>query len=163
MAAEITEIPDLIPEFIDSKLADFWHMLPAFQATDTIILLGADVLNQLFLNKKPQTTIHKSELQSLIGNFNRMNQQAIAEQYSIDLNDIWMVFMEAVLVVEVMTAVGASNLHMSSLTVLDGLIVKDNNAQNDIITAARGIADRYMVEEKHRELVMRYAWRLFDR
>ncbi|UUE18121.1 HD domain-containing protein [Leuconostoc mesenteroides] len=163
MAAEITEIPDLIPEFIDSKLADFWHMLPPFQATDTIILLGADVLNQLFLNKKPKNTIHKSELQSLIRSFNQMNKQAIAEQYSIDLNDIWMVFMEAVLVVEVMSAVGASNLHMSSLTVLDGLVVKDNNAQNDIITAARGIADRYMVEEKHRELVLRYAWRLFDR
>ncbi|MGO0155019.1 Ppx/GppA phosphatase family protein [Leuconostoc mesenteroides] len=163
MAAEFSEIPDLIPEFIDSKLADFWHMLPPFQSTDTIILLGADVLNQLFLNNKSKTTIHKSELQSLISNFNQMNKQAIAEQYDIDSNDVWMIFMEAALVVEVMTAVGASNLHISSLTVLDGLVVKDNNAQNDIITAARGIADRYMVEEKHRELVLKYAWRLFDR
>ncbi|QEA59206.1 HD domain-containing protein [Leuconostoc koreense] len=163
MAAEFSEIPDLIPEFIDSKLADFWHMLPPFQSTDTIILLGADVVNQLFLNNKSKTTVHKSELQSLISDFNRMNKQAIAEQYGIDSNDVWMVFMEAVLVVEVMSAIGATNLHISSLTVLDGLVVKDNNAQNDIITAARGIADRYMVEEKHRELVLKYTWRLFDR
>ncbi|MGX4592520.1 Ppx/GppA phosphatase family protein [Leuconostoc sp. JNUCC 76] len=163
MAAEITEIPDLIPEFIDSKLADFWHMLPPFQPTDTVVLLGADVLNHLFLNKKNKTTILKSELQSLIASFSQMNKQAFAEQYNIEPNDIWMVFMEAVLVVQVMTAVGANNLHISNLTVLDGLVIKDNNAQNDIITAARGIADRYMVEEKHREIVLKYGWRLFDR
>ncbi|SPD94728.1 guanosine pentaphosphate phosphohydrolase [Leuconostoc suionicum] len=163
MAAEITEIPDLIPEFIDSKLADFWHMLPPFQPTDTVVLLGADVLNHLFLNKKNKTTILKSELQSLIASFSQMNKQAFAEQYNIEQNDIWMVFMEAVLVVQVMTAVGANNLHISNLTVLDGLVIKDNNAQNDIITAARGIADRYMVEEKHREIVLKYVWRLFDR
>lgn len=163
MAAEITEIPDLIPEFIDSKLADFWHMLPPFQPTDTVVLLGADVLNHLFLNKKNKTTILKSELQSLIASFSQMNKQAFAEQYNIEPNDIWMVFMEAILVVQVMTAVGANNLHISNLTVLDGLVIKDNNAQNDIITAARGIADRYMVEEKHREIVLKYAWRLFDR
>ncbi|GMA69712.1 exopolyphosphatase [Leuconostoc litchii] len=163
MAAEITEVPDLIPEFIDSKLADFWHMLPPFQSTDTVVLLGADVLNHLFLNKKNKATILKSELQSLIASFSQMNKQAFAERYHIELNDIWMVFMEAVLVVQVMTAVGASNLHISNLTVLDGLVIKDNNAQDDIITAARGIADRYMVEEKHREIVLKYAWRLFDR
>jgi exopolyphosphatase/guanosine-5'-triphosphate,3'-diphosphate pyrophosphatase len=92
-----------------------------------------------------------------------MNNQAISEEYTIDNKDIWMIYMEAVLVLNVMSAVSAKKLHISNLTVLDGLVVKDTTAQQDIITAARGIADRYMVEDKHREIVLQYAWRLFDR
>jgi len=163
MTAEITQISDLVPEFINSKLADFWHMLPPFQQADSVVLLGADVLNNVFLAHQSSVTITKKDVENLVANFTRMNNQAISEEYTIDNKDIWMIYMEAVLVLNVMSAVSAKKLHISNLTVLDGLVVKDTTAQQDIITAARGIADRYMVEDKHREIVLQYAWRLFDR
>lgn len=163
MTAEITQISDLVPEFINSKLADFWHMLPPFQQADSVVLLGADVLNNVFLANQSSVTITKKDVENLVANFTRMNNQAISEEYTIDDKDIWMIYMEAVLVLNVMSAVSAKKLHISNLTVLDGLVVKDTTAQQDIITAARGIADRYMVEDKHREIVLQYAWRLFDR
>ncbi|WP_220741010.1 Ppx/GppA phosphatase family protein [Leuconostoc miyukkimchii] len=163
MTAEITQMSDLLPEFINSKLADFWHMLPPFQASDTMVLLGADVFNQMFLGHKQDVTVSKEEVAKLITNFDQTNNQSISDQYDVLTKDVWMIFMEAILVMNVMDAVDAKYVHISNLTVLDGLIVTDTTAQEDIITAARGIADRYMVEEKHREIVLQYAWRLFDR
>ena len=164
MSVEVVQEKALAAEFISSKLADFWHMLPPFKHTETLMLLGADSAQHIFLpENKHWIVVSQDQLQSVIDDLANMNDQAIIEKYDVDLNDVPFALIEMLLLMNVMTAVGVKDLQISDLTVLDGLSVTDSHAEDDIITAARGIADRYMVEEKHREIVLIYARQLFDR
>ncbi len=151
-------------ELINSKLADFWHMLPPFKAVDSLILLGADAAQQIFLpENQHRMTVSRAAIQVVTDDLSNLNDQAIMEKYAVELNDVPFVLTEMLLLLNVMQAINVSSLQISDLTVLDGLSVKDVHADDDIITAARGIADRYMVEKQHRELVLTYAHQLFDR
>lgn len=163
MTSGITQLLTFASEFINSKLDDFWHMLPPFKQVETLVVLGTSMLNTVFNDAKKTTVVDKKNLQVLVTDFNYMNDQELSDKYDLDTKDIWMIYMEAVLVLEIMSHIGSEYIQISDLTVIDGLVTKDTTAQEDIITAARGIADRYMVEEKHREIVLAYAWRLFDR
>ncbi|CUW03542.1 Exopolyphosphatase [Leuconostoc inhae] len=164
MSVEVAQEKSLAGEFISSKLADFWHMLPPFKHTETLILLGADSAQNIFLPENHHwIVVSKDQLQNVIDDLATMNDQAIIEKYAVNLNDVPFALIEMLLLMNVMVAVGVNTLQISDLTVLDGLSVTDNHAEDDIITAARGIADRYMVEEKHREIVLVYARQLFDR
>lgn len=164
MSVEVAQEKALAGEFISSKLADFWHMLPPFKHTETLILLGADSAQNIFLPENQHwIVVSKDQLQNVIDDLASMNDQAIIEKYAVNLNDVPFALTEMLLLMNVMVAVGVNTLQISDLTVLDGLSVTDNHAEDDIITAARGIADRYMVEEKHREIVLVYARQLFDR
>ncbi|MET3358248.1 UNVERIFIED_ORG: exopolyphosphatase/guanosine-5'-triphosphate,3'-diphosphate pyrophosphatase [Leuconostoc holzapfelii] len=164
MAVEVTEETALASEFINSKLADFWHMLPPFNAIDRLILLGADTAQRIFLpENKHWVAVSKQDIQLVISDLGRLNDQAIIEKYAVDFNDVPFALTEMLLLMNVMQATNVKTVQISDLTVLDGLIVQDVRDDNDIITAARGIADRYMVEENHREIVLTYANQLFDR
>lgn len=164
MSLEVTEETALASEFINSKLADFWHMLPPFNRIDKLVLLGAETAQNVFLqDSKHWVNVEKQEVQTVIDNLSFLNDQAVIEKYDVHLNDVPFALTEMLLLMNVMTAVGVNNVQIGDLTVLDGLIVQGNRDENDIITAARGIADRYMVEENHREIVLLYANQLFDR
>ena len=164
MSVEVAQVTELAEEFINSKLADFWHMLPPFKPTETLVLLGGDAAQNIFLSEqKHWENISKKQIKNVISDLSGMNDQAIIDKYAIDLNDVPFALTEMLLLMNVMTAIAVDEVKISDLTMLDGLSMKDIHDEDDIITAARGIADRYMVEEKHREVVLKYAQQLFDR
>lgn len=164
MSVEIAQVTELAEEFINSKLADFWHMLPPFKPTETLVLLGGDVAQNIFLSEqKHWENISKKQIKNVISDLSGMNDQAIIDKYAIDLNDVPFALTEMLLLMNVMTAIAVDEVKISDLTMLDGLSMKDIHDEDDIITAARGIADRYMVEERHREVVLTYTQQLFDR
>lgn len=164
MSVEVAQVTELAEEFINSKLADFWHMLPPFKPTETLVLLGGTAAQNIFLSEqKHWENISKKQIKNVISDLSGMNDQAIIDKYAIDLNDVPFALTEMLLLMNVMTAIAVDEVKISDLTMLDGLSMKDIHDEDDIITAARGIADRYMVEEKHREVVLMYAQQLFDR
>ncbi|CAM3105229.1 Ppx/GppA phosphatase family protein [Leuconostoc rapi] len=164
MSVEVAQVTELAEEFINSKLADFWHMLPPFKPTETLVLLGGDAAQNIFLSEqKHWESISKKQIKNVISNLSGMNDQAIIDKYAIDLNDVPFALTEMLLLMNVMNAIAVDEVNISDLTMLDGLSMKDVHDEDDIITAARGIADRYMVEERHREVVLTYAQQLFDR
>lgn len=164
MAIGVAQETAFARELINSKLADFWHMLPPFKAVDTLILLGASAAQQIFLPEdKHVVSVSRNVIQTLTDDLANLNDQAIIEKYTVEFNDVPFVLTEMLLLLNVMAALNVTALQISDLTVLDGLSVNDMHAEEDIITAARGIADRYMVEKQHREVVLTYAWQLFDR
>ncbi|ADG40904.1 HD domain-containing protein [Leuconostoc kimchii] len=164
MSVEVAQVTELAEEFINSKLADFWHMLPPFKPTETLVLLGGTAAQNIFLSEqKHWENISKKQIKNVISDLSGMNDQAIIDKYAIDLNDVPFALTEMLLLMNVMTAIAVDEVKISDLTMLDGLSMKDIHDEDDIITAARGIADRYMVEEKHREVVLKYAQQLFDR
>lgn len=164
MSVEVAQVTELAEEFINSKLADFWHMLPPFKPTETLVLLGGDAAQNIFLSEqKHWENISKKQIKNVISDLSGMNDQAIIDKYAIDLNDVPFALTEMLLLMNVMTAIAVDEVKISDLTMLDGLSMKDIHDEDDIITAARGIADRYMVEERHREVVLTYTQQLFDR
>ncbi len=102
-------------------------------------------------------------IQTLADDLANLNDQAIIEKYAVDFNDVPFILTEMLLLLHVMSALQVSTLQISDITVLDGLSVNDAQAEADIVTAARGIADRYLVEPVHREIVLTFATQLFDR
>lgn len=164
MAIGVAQETAFARELINSKLADFWHMLPPYQPAESLILLGAGAAQQIFLPEHEHCVrVSKAVIQTLADDLANLNDQAIIEKYAVDFNDVPFILTEMLLLLHVMSALQVSTLQISDITVLDGLSVNDAQAEADIVTAARGIADRYLVEPVHREIVLTFATQLFDR
>ncbi|MBU7455926.1 HD domain-containing protein [Leuconostoc fallax] len=167
LAVETVDQMAFTNEYISSKMADFWHMLPEHQKSETLIIQGSEMLQKILLSDQASSTfLNQQHLDTLLHDFNLMSDQAVSDSYHIEVSQVPFALTEMLLVEHVRQAIGAKQIYIVRLNVLDGIVAnlsRHQNGEKDIMTAARGISDRYLVERQHRDVVLDFAWQLFDR
>ncbi|KLD59034.1 hypothetical protein WP50_21635 [Lactiplantibacillus plantarum] len=111
--------------------------------------------------------LSKADFQALYEDVLNASDQYLMDKYEVDEEDVRLIVPELLLINELLQLTNAEKIWLGNVTVLDGLIIqeaiklgyKKYNFNDQIVTAAKNIADRYNVEPKHRDLVTKFSLR----
>lgn len=163
----------ILDDFINSKVDDFYRFMPddLQTAPNHVILVGATPINHYFIaDGRNSQNVSLSAFHKFADEVADASDQYLMERLHLTEDAIGWVLPEVLLVEKLLTVVNAQSLHLVNLNVLDGLTTHQaiiagyhkNRFNNQIVSAATALAERYRVEPAHRQLVERFALHLFD-
>jgi len=165
---------EVLDDYISSEIADFGRFLPATdQQPSNVVMLGVAPFANLFQQQAHHsgvTEMTTADFQALYNDVINASDQYLMDKYEVDENDVHFIVPELLLINELLQLTHAATIWLGNVTVLDGLIVqeavklgyKKYNFDDQIVTAATNLANRYHVEPKHRDLVTKFSLHLFD-
>lgn len=174
LQSSVPNYVEVLDDYISSQIADFGRFLPERrQAPSNVVMLGVAPFATLFRQQQSKAGVEelsKADFEALYNDVINASDQYLMEKYEVDEEDVRLIVPELLLINELLDLTNAETIWLGNVTVLDGLIIqeavrrgfKKYNFNDQIVTAAKNIADRYNVEPKHRELVTKFALHLFD-
>lgn len=166
---------EVMRDFIDSRLADFMRLLPKNQHYPHVILMGSalSVFSALIPTGADTVEIDRDGFKLLYQEITHASDQYLSEQYDLTPTEIAQVLLTVLLVYRLIKSLNSDEIWISDLKLLDGLEVNaaseagskavNIDSDHEILISARNLAERYMVDPKHRDFTVKYALQLFDR
>ncbi|WP_338211031.1 exopolyphosphatase [Lactiplantibacillus paraxiangfangensis] len=174
LQSSVPNYVEVLDDYISSQIADFGRFLPGRrEEPSNVVMLGVAPFATLFRQQQSKAGVEelsKADFQALYDDVIDASDQYLMDKYEVDEEDVRLIVPELLLINELLQLTNAQKIWLGNVTVLDGLIIqeavklgyKKYNFNDQIITAAKNIADRYNVEPKHRDLVTRFSLHLFD-
>ncbi|VDG17855.1 Ppx/GppA phosphatase family protein [Lactiplantibacillus mudanjiangensis] len=165
---------EVLDDYISSQIIDFGRFLPTrSQEPSNVVMLGVAPFSNLFQPAETESDIHElrpDDFKTLYNDAINASDQYLMDKYAVDEEDVKLIIPELLLINELLQLTNAKTIWLGNVTALDGLIVqeavkrgyKKYNFNDQIVTAAKNLANRYNVEPKHRDLVTKFALHLFD-
>lgn len=166
---------EVMRDFIDSRLADFMRLLPKNQHYSHVILMGSalSVFGALIPTGQDTVELDQEGFKLLYKELTRASDQYLSEHYDLTASETTQVLPTVLLVYRLIKSLNAGEIWISDLKLLDGLEVNAASLagskavtidpDHEILISARNLAERYMVDPKHRDFTVKYALQLFDR
>ena len=161
LADEVIDLAGLIREYIHSKLADYEHLLPPFEAGGIMLISGSLALDRVM----PQAEMSKEEFLQLNQDLLDDPMQKWIDRYQFTLAQAEVVMPELLLIEKLTQMTAVDKLVVRQHHLLPGLVLEATGKLSDdeILVHAYELSRRFGVEPKHQEQVLRFAEQLFDR
>ncbi|MFC6202766.1 HD domain-containing protein [Lactiplantibacillus nangangensis] len=174
LQSSVPNYVEVLDDYISSQIADFGRFLPATrQQPSNVVMLGVAPFSNLFRQQQSKVGVEelsKADFKALYDDIINASDQYLMDKYEVDESDVRLIIPELLLINELLQLTNAETIWLGNVTALDGLIIqeavklgyKKYNFNDQIVTAAKNLADRYNVEPKHRDLVTKFSMHLFD-
>ncbi|POH12370.1 exopolyphosphatase [Fructilactobacillus sanfranciscensis] len=174
LQSSVPNYVEVLDDYISSQIVDFGRFLPGRRdQPSNVVMLGVAPFATLFRQQQSKAGVEelsKADFQALYEDVLNASDQYLMDKYEVDEEDVRLIVPELLLINELLQLTNAEKIWLGNVTVLDGLIIqeaiklgyKKYNFNDQIVTAAKNIADRYNVDPKHRDLVTKFSLHLFD-
>ncbi|WP_239255061.1 Ppx/GppA phosphatase family protein [Listeria ilorinensis] len=174
LKVQTSNFADLLEDFIFSKIRDYAQFAPKDVAYKHFILIGTDLLffKQAFMGGSDDHQITRDYFDQLYGHMLEIPEQVLAKRYQLSYDAISQLLPSAMLLKELLKVTKAESILLSDAELIDGILVEasvqhkkiklNHDFNEDLLASAEHISRRYMTDQKHSELVRKFALHLFN-
>ncbi len=171
---KVSPFTELMEDFILSKIDAYQQFTSPKVKIEHFILIGTDLMAfKRAFSKKNSEWITREHFNTIYNGILSYPEQELAKKYTVSLDAVSQLLPSAMLVKKLLEWTEAKKIFLSTVDLVDGLIVHeytknrkkrpDSSLDADIIEAARRMASHYQCTEKDRERVGKFALHIFDR
>ncbi|MFT8320202.1 MAG: exopolyphosphatase [Bacillus sp. (in: firmicutes)] len=171
---KVSQFTELMEDFILSKIDAYQQFATPKVKIEHFILIGTDLLAfKRAFTKKNREWITREHFDGIYNTILSHPEQELTKKYMVSLDAVSQLLPSAMLVKKLLEWTGAKKIFLSTVDLVDGLIVheymrnkkkrSDAFLYADILEAAKQMAAHYQCTEKDRVSVEKFALHLFDR